>query len=102
MPIPKRKTKEHYAIPHGWLYDYVSCPNYLCEWVEWFGFALAAAPLPLVTSQLGFFATIHPPWIFLLAEVLLMSPRALKTHQWYKNKFPDYPKDRTAVIPYVL
>lgn len=96
------KIKEHYAIPHGWLYDYVSSPNYLCEWIEWLGFAIAASPFPIITSQLGFFATVNPPWIFLLAEILLMTPRALKGHQWYQYKFPDYPKDRTAVVPYLL
>ena len=36
--------KEHYAIPHGYLYRYVSYPNYLCEWMEWTGYAIAAAP----------------------------------------------------------
>lgn len=24
--------KEHYAIPHGLLYEYLSYPNYFCEW----------------------------------------------------------------------
>ena len=41
-----QKEQEHYAIPHGYLYTYISYPNYLCEWLEWLGFALAAAPLP--------------------------------------------------------
>jgi 3-oxo-5-alpha-steroid 4-dehydrogenase 1 len=98
---PKPKT-EHYAIPHGWLFDYVSFPNYFCEWVEWLGFALAAAPFPTLGSQIVFFATLHPPWLFLLSELLLMTPRALKSHQWYKDRFPDYPKDRKVVIPYLL
>ena len=40
------QRKQHYAIPRGLLYEYISFPNYFCEWIEWFGFALAAAPLP--------------------------------------------------------
>jgi 3-oxo-5-alpha-steroid 4-dehydrogenase 1 len=24
--------KEHYSIPHGLLYEYISYPNYFCEW----------------------------------------------------------------------
>ncbi|TBU21194.1 hypothetical protein BD311DRAFT_707199, partial [Dichomitus squalens] len=31
----KAKPKqEHYAIPHGLLYRFISDPNYFCEWVE--------------------------------------------------------------------
>jgi len=54
--IAKGKAKElengqsapqpHYAIPHGGLYSTISFPNYICEWFEWFGFALAASPIP--------------------------------------------------------
>ncbi|KAF8651932.1 hypothetical protein AX16_004576, partial [Volvariella volvacea WC 439] len=44
---PKQKG-EYYGIPQGWLYDYISYPNYFCEWIEWTGFALAAAPLPFL------------------------------------------------------
>ena len=42
----QRAPQPHYAIPHGGLYSIVSFPNYFCEWVEWFGFALAASPIP--------------------------------------------------------
>ncbi|KAF9465295.1 3-oxo-5-alpha-steroid 4-dehydrogenase-domain-containing protein [Collybia nuda] len=122
-PKPKQ---EHYGIPQGWLYKYISYPNYFCEWVEWLGFALAAAPLPLATSSLtlaslsSFFTVqsisslisdpaylfapnLAPPYIFLISEVFLMFPRAYKGHQWYKKKFgKDYPKERKIVIPHVL
>ena len=29
-------------------------------------------------------------------------PRALATHRWYRERFPDYPQDRKALIPFVL
>lgn len=93
---------EHYAIPYGLLYRWISYPNYLCEWLEWLGFALAASPAPSVASVSAFIATMSPPWGFLWAEVLLMLPRAWKGHKWYHSKFPDYPKERKAVIPFVL
>ncbi|KAF5377867.1 hypothetical protein D9615_006744 [Tricholomella constricta] len=108
---------EHYAIPHGWLYTYVSYPNYLCEWLEWLGFALAAAPLPALLSLSSFtdlvlaikapaptFApSLTPPYIFLLSEVLLMLPRAVRGHAWYHRRFgPAYPRERRAVIPFLL
>jgi 3-oxo-5-alpha-steroid 4-dehydrogenase 1 len=105
----KKKTsspqKEHYAIPHGYLYTYISYPNYLCEWLEWLGFALAAAPLPypLFSPSSPHTIAIAPPWIFLLGEVLLMAPRALKGHRWYKERFGErYPRERRAVVPFLI
>jgi 3-oxo-5-alpha-steroid 4-dehydrogenase 1 len=97
------KTKgEHYGIPHGLLYKYISFPNYLCEWIEWLGFALAASPLPSFEDLGSFLATVTPPFLFFIAEVLTMMPRAVKGHQWYHKKFPNYPKGRKAVIPFLV
>lgn len=121
---------EHYAIPHGLLYTYVSFPNYLCEWAEWAGFALAASPLPSFTissspiasilSSLSLSSLAHslyptafvgttpaggvaPPYLFLFAEVITMLPRAMRGHRWYKKRFgEEYPKERRAVVPFVL
>ncbi|KII95682.1 hypothetical protein PLICRDRAFT_48631 [Plicaturopsis crispa FD-325 SS-3] len=88
---------EHYAVPHGWLYRYISFPNYFCEWAEWAGYAVAAAPFPTLTS-----GSLTPPWLFLLSELTLMFPRAWKGHKWYQQRFPDYPKSRKAVLPFLL
>ncbi|KAI6029435.1 3-oxo-5-alpha-steroid 4-dehydrogenase-domain-containing protein [Pisolithus microcarpus] len=99
---PAKKGAEYYAVPHGYLYKYISYPNYFCEWVEWTGFAIAAAPFPPLTSPTAFMQHIHAPWVFLLAEILLMLPRAYKGHQWYLDKFADYPKERKAVVPFLI
>ena len=120
------QNREYYAIPQGWLFDYVSYPNYFCEWVEWLGFALAAGPFPLTPSSVSFaslasifsmndiisilsgpshhFAPqLTPPYIFLITEILLMFPRAYRGHQWYRSKFGErYPKERKVVIPFLL
>ncbi|KAK0226037.1 3-oxo-5-alpha-steroid 4-dehydrogenase-domain-containing protein [Armillaria fumosa] len=111
------KPGEHYAIPYGLLYEYVSFPNYFCEWVEWFGFALAASPFPTVTlatfsfqslsmifsSASQFAPTLTPPWIFLINEFVLMFPRAYKGHLWYKQRFAEaFPKERKIVVPFLL
>jgi 3-oxo-5-alpha-steroid 4-dehydrogenase 1 len=112
----KERRTEHYAIPQGLLYKYISYPNYFCEWAEWAGFALAAAPLPslplLVQSMstvsfdslftTAFPQTLTPPYIFFLSQVAVMLPRAYRGHKWYHQRFPDYPKNRTAVLPFVL
>ncbi|KAF5330388.1 hypothetical protein D9619_005466 [Psilocybe cf. subviscida] len=118
---------EHYSIPTGGLYRWVSYPNYLCEWIEWLGFAIAAGPFPFDLSHINlatlaasllnvqtykdlintpasnFAPNLSPPWIFLVSEVLLMLPRAYRGHQWYHTKFGDsYPKERKAAIPFIL
>ncbi len=98
---PKNK-QEHYAIPHGLLYRLISYPNYFCEWAEWLGFALAASPPPSCASLGAFVATVTPPWLFFFNELWLMLPRAYKGHRWYHARFPDYPKERKAVIPFLF
>jgi len=101
--IAKEKQKgEHYAIPHGLLYEYISYPNYFCEWIEWLGFALAASPLPSFQNWGAFLATITPPFLFFVAELFTMTPRAVRGHQWYRSKFPNYPKKRKAVVPFIF
>lgn len=35
-----RSASTEYYIPHGGLFEYVSFPNYFCEWIEWTGYAL--------------------------------------------------------------
>ena len=98
----KQKKGEHYGIPHGLLYEYISYPNYFCEWIEWLGFALAASPLPSFQGLGPFLETITPPFLFFVAEVLTMVPRAVRGHQWYHDKFPNYPKERKVVIPFLI
>jgi 3-oxo-5-alpha-steroid 4-dehydrogenase 1 len=48
-PGPDGRAPPRYSIPHGGLYSAplggVSLPSYLCEWVEWAGFALACTAL---------------------------------------------------------
>jgi 3-oxo-5-alpha-steroid 4-dehydrogenase 1 len=29
-------------------------------------------------------------------------PRALATHAWYQKTFPNYPKERKAIFPFLL
>ena len=86
--INLRKPNETgYKIPHGFLYRFVSCPNFLGEMVQWTGFAIMAWNVPALTFC-----------VWTIANVL---PRALKHHKWYKEKFEDYPKERKAVIPFI-
>lgn len=77
-----------YRIPRGWLYEYVSCPNYLGEILEWVGWAVATA------SPAG--------WAFAAWTAANLVPRALAHQRWYRERFPDYPRQRRAIVPFVL
>ncbi|MEZ4775369.1 MAG: DUF1295 domain-containing protein [Bacteroidia bacterium] len=77
-----------YKIPYGGFFRYVSCPNLLGEIIEWTGFAV------LTWSLAGF--------SFALWTAINLIPRALDHHKWYLSHFPDYPKNRKAIIPHML
>lgn len=83
-----KRNGAEYEIPQGGLYKYVSCPNYLGELLEWLGWAIMTWSL----AGLGFF-------IFTFCNLF---PRALSNHKWYKKQFPEYPKQRKALIPGVI
>ncbi|CAN4106089.1 unnamed protein product [Withania somnifera] len=77
-----------YKIPKGGLFEYVSCPNYLGEIVEWLGWAL----MTWSWAGVGFFS-------YTFANLV---PRARFNHEWYLKKFgEDYPRNRKAVIPFL-
>lgn len=84
----RKENPGAYLIPRGWLYRWVSCPNYLGEIIEWTGFAMMAQHLA--------------SWSFVVWTVANLLPRALLHHHWYRQTFPDYPVSRRAIIPYVL
>lgn len=86
--IALRKQTTSYIIPTKYLYDYISCPNYFGEMVEWFGFWIMSGTLS------GF--------VFAVSTVANLFPRAIKTHQWYKKKFSEYPNERKAVLPFII
>ncbi len=77
-----------YYIPMGGMFRFVSCPNYLGEIMEWIGWAL------LTWSIVGL--------VFALWTMANLIPRAIRHHHWYMEHFPDYPKDRRAIIPFIL
>ncbi len=77
-----------YQIPDGGLYRWVSCPNYLGEIAQWFGWAL------LTWSPAGL--------AFAVYSTANLLPRGIDHHAWYRERFPAYPPARRAVIPFVL
>jgi hypothetical protein len=86
--IALRKQDSGYQTPNGWLFTYISCPNHFGEMLEWIGFALMAWNIPALSFAI---------WTF--CDLL---PRSLNHQAWYREHFPDYPKNRKAVIPFLV
>jgi steroid 5-alpha-reductase/3-oxo-5-alpha-steroid 4-dehydrogenase 1 len=84
----RRPGETGYAVPEGGLFRLVSCPNYLGETIEWGGWALLTWSLAGAS--------------FLVWTVANLLPRALAHHRFYRERFPDYPADRRAIVPFVL
>ena len=85
----RKDGESGYKIPHGGMFSFVSCPNYLGEIIEWLGYAMIAQ-------------TAASLW-FALFSLIFLGWRAVKTHQWYQDKFKsEYPEDRKAFIPFLL
>ncbi|MFX0058999.1 MAG: DUF1295 domain-containing protein [Candidatus Hodarchaeota archaeon] len=84
-----RKSGEtEYKVPHGGMFRWVSCPSYLGEITEWTGWAIMTWSLP---------GLIFAGWTF-----ANLGPRARSHHKWYLETFPDYPKNRKALIPFIF
>jgi 3-oxo-5-alpha-steroid 4-dehydrogenase 1 len=77
-----------YALPRGGAFEWISCPNYLGEILEWAGWAVATWSLPGLAFA-----------VYTAANLL---PRALAHHAWYRARFPDYPPRRRALLPLLL
>jgi hypothetical protein len=80
--------KQGYTVPHGGLFERVSCPNHMGEIILWSGFALMCWNLPALS--------------FAVWTAANLIPRAVSHHAWYHRTFPDYPSGRRAVIPALL
>ncbi|EPB71070.1 3-oxo-5-alpha-steroid 4-dehydrogenase [Ancylostoma ceylanicum] len=72
----------------GGMFEYVSGANFFGEIVEWTGYAIVSGSLPATAFA-----------IFTMCNI---GPRAIHHHRWYLSKFPDYPKNRKAIIPFLL
>jgi len=84
----RRPGEGGYGLPRGGPFRWISCPNYLGEILTWCGWALAA------WSPAGA--------AFALYTAANLVPRAIDHHLWYLRRFPGYPPERRAILPFVL
>lgn len=81
IPVPN-------SFPLTNLFNFVSCPNYTYEFISWIGFTLMTSCLPAA--------------LFAFAGMYQMTVWAIGKHKNYKKEFPNYPKNRKAIIPFVI
>mgnify|MGYP001807588480 CR=1 FL=1 len=58
------------------------------ELIEWAGFAVGTWSWPALS------------WLLFCTSTFV--PRALTHLRWYRDTFPEYPRSRKALIPFVL
>lgn len=75
------------AIPCGFGFDLVSCPNYFFEMVAWIAFSVMTG--------------LPSAWVFTAVATGQMWLWAVKKHRRYLQDFPDYPKSRKPMIPFI-
>lgn len=83
-----RKEKDGYFIPKGGWFDYAACPHYFFELLGWLGIVLVSRHLFTV--------------LVFIAMLGYLGARSIKTHQWYRERFDDYPSDRKNMIPFIF
>jgi 3-oxo-5-alpha-steroid 4-dehydrogenase 1 len=80
--------ESRYKIPRGFLFEYVTSPQYFTEIMGFFGWAIM---------------TWSPAGLFIVAiSCANLVPRAVGTQKWYREKFKEeYPMERKILIPFV-
>lgn len=84
----RREGSTERGVPEHWGFNQVSCANYLWEAAAWTTFAL-------LTKVWG-------SWLFVGVSTVQMTLWALKKHSRYQKEFPNYPKHRKAMFPYLM
>lgn len=82
-------TYQHH-IPRGGWFELVSCPHYFME--------------VLIYTAMGMVAGLshYTLWSVVIFVYVNQIVAAKISHEWYKKTFKDYPKERTALIPYIF
>lgn len=86
----KVSSPTKHSVPHGGLFELVSCPHYTMEIVLY----LVMMMLLGFQHQTGVLVCVWVTINQLIAGTM--------SHRWYRATFRDYPGDRKAVIPYLL
>lgn len=84
------KNKKIYKIPYGDWFNYVSSPHYLAEILIY---------IALLMTMNGHCTLWSLTLTFVVGNLTIS---AHTTHEWYKQKFEDYPSKRYIIYPYIF
>jgi len=85
----KISSPNKHSMPQGSLFNYVSCPHYMCEII-------------IYTCLMLILGIEHSTGVMIWAWVTINQViAATMSHKWYLTKFEDYPQNRKAIIPFV-
>ena len=74
-------------IPFGYGFNLVSCPNYFFEIICWVIVSILSGSIWVI--------------LFTILGAFQMISWALKKHEGYLKEFPEYPKSRTPIFPFL-
>lgn len=85
----KNLDYQHY-LPNGFMFEFISCPHYLGEILIYLSISLL----------LNFYINVSIIFLWTFISHIKM---AKQTHNWYLKFFGnDYPKNRKALIPFLM
>lgn len=70
------------------MFNLVACPNYTYEAISWLGFSIMTQSLPAL--------------LFTIIGFAQMSAWAVQKLKKYRREFPDFPRHRKAIVPFLL
>jgi len=87
-PAPSKVYKIPYpnGNPFTLLFNLVSCPHYTYEIGSWLSFAIMTQSAPA--------------FIFMFCGAAQMTNEAQGKHYYYRKKFKNYPRSRSAIFPF--
>lgn len=92
--LRRDKAGKHLAtshvLPQGGPFEYISNPHYLGEIIIYTGFILILSFNHLAGLSI---------WIFVFTNQIIAG---LLNHNWYQEKFKNFPSKRKAIFPFVI
>ncbi|CAL1534474.1 unnamed protein product [Lymnaea stagnalis] len=85
----KDKKPTGHFIPHGHLFELVSCPHFLCEIIIYISHCLVFKFSNVYLISVALFVLVNQTVVSVTA------------HKWYRENFPNYPPYRKAFLPYL-
>ncbi|KAL5280377.1 SRD5A3 family protein [Megaselia abdita] len=83
-----RQVSDKHFIPYGRLFNYISSPHFLTE-IIMYSCLSGIMPKSLYLINLAIFVYLN------------QVNNANVVHDWYKNKFENYPRDRKVIVPFI-